>query len=111
QGGVNLVVGAGSGSPFFQEGFGFMPVGIAAGGQCFAGSCLSVTDADGALSAHGVGEFKETTVLFRRDKSLVPQSSSRYVRSFGLFLTAGSSGDGATAGGCFYSFCQAAGTS
>ena len=77
-----------------------MPVGIAAGGQCFAGSCLSVADADGALPAHSVGEFNESAVLFRGDESLRGhQSSSRYVRSLGFFRAASSDGDGVTAGG------------
>src|SRR5690625_3963106 len=69
-----------------------MPVGIAACGRCFAGSCLSVTDADGALSAHGVSKFHASVLLFRDDESLrCHQSSSTSVRRFG-FCRPGSAG-------------------
>src|SRR5690625_4111113 len=77
-----------------------MPVGIAACGQCFAGSCLTVTDADGELSAHGVSKFHESAVLFRDDESLLcHQSSFRSVRGLRFFHSVTSSGDPDTDGG------------
>src|SRR5699024_8970137 len=77
QGGIDLEVCVVARPPFFQQGLGFVPVGVALGGQCFADAGLAVADTDGVLSSDGIGELDESTVFFGGYESFVHQSSSK----------------------------------
>src|SRR5699024_3803461 len=63
-------------SAFFRQGLGFVQLGVASGGQCFANAGLAVADTDGVLSSDGIGELDESTVFFGGSKSLLGHQSS-----------------------------------
>src|SRR4051794_20288809 len=68
QGGVDLRVLVGAWPPFVEQGFGAVPVGVAARGERLADAGGPETDADVGLAAHGVGELDEATVFFGDDE-------------------------------------------
>ncbi|WP_333483494.1 hypothetical protein [Arthrobacter sp. CAN_A1] len=63
-------IGIGTRAPPIQEFFGFGPIGVSPGGERFADAGLTVADANGVLSAHGVGELGEPTVFLGNDETL-----------------------------------------